>query len=411
MKINDNWFVKRFKRTENFLETSYKCARNTFIKTTRKRITLTDNKDYLEFISCSYLGLHNDKEIINAIKNSTDLDLQGFLFSSSRTRAVSQLENSVLEKLSKIFYPYIPLLFQNLHTAHLGVIPLLVSQIFPKMRTDKKIQCILDKHSHQSLKILQGIIKQFCDIDVLDTSNIYELDLYMKKINLDDKTPFIIMDSVGSMGKIYPIKDIVKLVEKYNGYVYFDDAHGMSITGKHGSGHVMQELNYKLNNRVFISTSLTKGFGGQGGIILMPYIEQIDFLLQYCTTYTFSGPLSIPTLEVINKSCDIHLSKKIDLLQQKLRNNLEYFDHQITNVKLNKLRNSFLPFRIIYIGNEGDAIKYYKILKTSGILVTCAVYPVVEKSQAILRITFSATHELDEIKLLAENLKKYLKEL
>nr|WP_252988854.1 hypothetical protein [Francisella noatunensis] len=161
MKINDNWFVKRFKRTENFLETSYKCARNTFIKTTRKRITLTDNKDYLEFISCSYLGLHNDKEIINAIKNSTDLDLQGFLFSSSRTRAVSQLENSVLEKLSKIFYPYSPLLLQNLHTAHLGVIPLLVSQIFPKMRTDKKIHCILDKHSHQSLKILQGIIKQF----------------------------------------------------------------------------------------------------------------------------------------------------------------------------------------------------------------------------------------------------------
>nr|WP_252988785.1 hypothetical protein [Francisella noatunensis] len=73
----------------------------------------------------------------------------------------------------------------------------------------------------------------------------------MEKINLDDKTPFIIMDSVGSMGKIYPIKDIVKLVDKYEGYVYFDDAHGMSITGKHGSGHVMQELNYKLNDRVF----------------------------------------------------------------------------------------------------------------------------------------------------------------
>ncbi len=58
---------------------------------------------YLEFISCSYLGLHNDKEIINAIKNSTDLDLQGFLFSSSRTRAVSQLESSVLEIIIQNF--------------------------------------------------------------------------------------------------------------------------------------------------------------------------------------------------------------------------------------------------------------------------------------------------------------------
>ncbi|MDE4947015.1 hypothetical protein NAI56_10335, partial [Francisella tularensis subsp. holarctica] len=82
--------------------------------------------------------------------------------------------------------------------------------------------------------------------------------------------------------------------------------------------YVLKELDYRLNDRVFIATSLTKAYGGQGGVILMPYQEQIDIILQYCTTYTFSGPLSIPSLEVISKSCEIHLSAQLDLLQQKL---------------------------------------------------------------------------------------------
>ncbi|MDE5022854.1 hypothetical protein NAI81_10855, partial [Francisella tularensis subsp. holarctica] len=62
-------------------------------------------------------------------------------------------------------------------------------------------------------------------------------------------------------------------------------------------------------------------------------------------------------------------------------------------------------FRIIYIGNEDDAIKYYKQLKAACILVTCAIYPVVEKSNAILRITFSASHKNSDIKLLVSSLK------
>ncbi|MDE5015008.1 aminotransferase class I/II-fold pyridoxal phosphate-dependent enzyme, partial [Francisella tularensis subsp. holarctica] len=74
--------------------------------------------------------------------------------------------------------------------------------------------------------------------------------------------PSLMMDSVGSLGKIYPVKEIVDLVNTYKGYVYFDDAHGMSIIGKNGSGYVLKERVYRLNDRVFIATSLTKAFGG-----------------------------------------------------------------------------------------------------------------------------------------------------
>lgn len=48
------------------------------------------------------------------------------------------------------------------------------------------------------------------------------------------------MDSVGSMGKIYKIKEIVKLLDQYEGYAYLDDAHGMSIVGRYGSGYALK---------------------------------------------------------------------------------------------------------------------------------------------------------------------------
>lgn len=47
----------------------------------------------------------------------------------------------------------------------------------------------------------------------------------------------------------------------------------------------------------------------------MPYKEQIEFIRQYATTYTFSGPISNPNLIATNVCCDIHLSNEIYVLQ------------------------------------------------------------------------------------------------
>lgn len=62
----------------------------------------------------------------------------------------------------------------------------------------------------------------------------------MSKKHSSGGCAFLILDSVGSMGKIYNIKHITNLVYKYNGYAYFDDAHGMSILGRNGSGYVLK---------------------------------------------------------------------------------------------------------------------------------------------------------------------------
>ncbi|MDE5033726.1 aminotransferase class I/II-fold pyridoxal phosphate-dependent enzyme, partial [Francisella tularensis subsp. holarctica] len=83
-------------------------------------------------------------------------------------------------------------------------------------------------------------------------TDIDKLSSRLKQIHQGNKIQFIMMDSVGSMGKIYPVKEIVELVNTYNGYVYFDDAHGMSIIGKNGRGYVLKELDSRLHDRVFI---------------------------------------------------------------------------------------------------------------------------------------------------------------
>lgn len=73
MRAYKNWFSKRFNLSKRHLPDSYSCARNTYTRIAGKEITLIDNKKYLEFISCSYFGLHNDRRIIDSIKNSVAL--------------------------------------------------------------------------------------------------------------------------------------------------------------------------------------------------------------------------------------------------------------------------------------------------------------------------------------------------
>ncbi|MDE4951189.1 hypothetical protein NAI70_11400, partial [Francisella tularensis subsp. holarctica] len=76
---------------------------------------------------------------------------------------------------------------------HLGLIPLLLSGIFHKIDQGKTILCIMDKYAHQSLKILVGFIKQFCEVEFIDITDFDKLSSRLKQIHQGYKIPFIMM--------------------------------------------------------------------------------------------------------------------------------------------------------------------------------------------------------------------------
>jgi 7-keto-8-aminopelargonate synthetase-like enzyme len=402
MLINKNWVKKRVLNANDKLSKVYASCENICNAVVDKTVFLNNGNKYIEFVSCSYLGLHNDVRIINAICDREKINNYGFLFSSARTRMIFNEEFHITSKLAEIFKPYNPILFQNVHMVHLGVLPLIASGCFPGIEYINEVEFLIDRHAHQSMKCLIGLLGQFGNVEYCDAHCLSSLEESLKITVNKKKMPILLTDSLGSMGQVYNILEINKLINKYKGYAYFDDAHGMSIFGRNGAGYVLNKMLHQSDNRIFIATGLTKGFGAHGGCILLPSKDQVSFVKQYATTYTFSGPISIPNLLAIEECANIHLSGEIYKLQNKLRNNITYFDNHFMHKTYNVFAGSDLPIRTLLIGSETDAIELFKYLKEKKILTTCAVYPTVEKNNAIIRVCFSAKHTKEEILLLIE---------
>lgn len=78
--------------------------------------------------------------------------------------------------------------------------------------------------------------------------------------------PLVLTDGVfANSGLLPPLRDYLTLLEKYNGRILLDDAHGVGVVGSHGRGSweevgVPRALVYQVG-------TLSKGFGGFGGLV------------------------------------------------------------------------------------------------------------------------------------------------
>lgn len=355
---------------------------------------MTDGNEYTEFISCSYLGLDQDTRILDAA--AKNLEQAGFSFSSARTRMKYYGLDELEELLNQIFMAN-TVYFSSVHLAHLGLIPLLGSGEIPGFSIKNAPHFILDKQVHASIQINRGLMKQFGTVSLVDFNQANDLLKIIKTADAEGNTPILICDSVGSMGSTTNIKALVKLIRQYNGYLYLDDAHGMSIFGTHGNGYAMMMLEDTLDERIILTTSLSKAFGTYGGLIVLKNPKAIEFIKKFCSTYIFSGSLATPLIEASIISAKIHLSKEIYQLQNRVSDNLLLFDTIINpDIKIIN-RNEKVTIRGWYIGDELEAMAAGEYLKDYGILATVAMYPTTAQHQSLIRFGICNNHTEAEI--------------
>lgn len=374
-----------------------------------KNIILTDRSELVEFISCSYLGLDQDERLVQAaIKN---IHRCGVNFAVARTRMrVESFE--VLERLlNKLFCNSYTTTFTSLHIAHLGMLPLLGSGEMPSFPFAKNGPFfILDKTVHSSVQITRGVLNQFGPVVLRKFHPISEVEKQFVYARENGFTPIAIADGVGSMGGLIPVKKLLEFAEQYEGYVYLDDAHGISVYGTHGCGYVLDTLEANFHPRLILAASLSKGFGTNGAVIAVPTKEDEEIVKRFCSPYLFSNPLALAIVDSSIASAHIHLSEEIYALQNKLTDNILYFDklmeplhhHQVVNLHINS------PIRGIFIGDEFKAIEYATHLKKNGLMVSAAMYPTVAKGNSLLRITISADHSKENIYKLCNHIKQLI---
>ncbi|ARI07907.1 aminotransferase class I/II-fold pyridoxal phosphate-dependent enzyme [Klebsiella grimontii] len=405
----ENWQKRKIDRSLKYQTRVFSEHINELVVAKRdgKVITLDDGRKMVEFVSCSYLGLETHPTLKKAVIDA--IERFGVQVSVARTRVKVDLFPQLEARLNQIMHGAHTLTFNAVTPCHIAVLPLLASGTLPHFTFSKKPYFIMEKTAHATLQINRGLLQQFGDvvrIDFQDTARIEEAFRYAASQGL---TPISVSDSVGSMGGVAPVAQIVRLAHQYDGYAYIDDAHGTSIYGDYGSGYVMACLGHRLDERIIIAGSLSKAFGSHGGFIACHAAETINFIKTYGTTYAFGGPPSLPGIAACVAAADLHLDGTVAARQEKLQNVIRYFDEVFGKTEIVN-RGTTMPIRGILIGNEDLAITMCKKLHDRGFATTVAMYPTVEEGHAILRCALSALHESGQIDDFYRNFRESLAE-
>ncbi|MDG1445254.1 MAG: aminotransferase class I/II-fold pyridoxal phosphate-dependent enzyme, partial [Methylophilaceae bacterium] len=190
------------------------------------------------------------------------------------------------------------------------------------------------------------------------------------------------------------LRQYLTLCERYDAYLYVDDAHGFGVLGKHGQGS-LNHLQLK-SSRIIMMATLGKAAGVAGAFVAGEQVV-IDYLIQTAKSYVYSTPAP-PALSA-TLSASVMLIKQGDGLRLQLQQLILTLK---SHLKLTKwqLMPSETAVQPLLVGSNHDVLKVSAYLQGKGILVPAIRPPTVPKNTARLRISLSAAHrEEDVIKL------------
>lgn len=343
-------------------------------------IKISSGQKVLNFCANNYLGLSDNKELIEAAKQA--MDSHGYGMSSVRFICGTQDLHKQLEaSISKFFGTEDAILYAACFDANGGVFePLLGEQD----------AIISDSLNHASIidgvRLCKAVRYRYANADMEDLE---------KQLQLAQAQRFriIVTDGVFSMdGNVAPVDKIYELAQKYNAMVMIDESHSAGVVGKTGRGTTEQ---FNLRGKIEIITgTLGKAFGGAVGGFTTGKKEIIDILRQRSRPYLFSN--SIPPAIAAAGIKMFEIIDKTNTLQDKLHKNTAYFVEKLKDAGFDiKPTQSAICAVMLYDAKLSQDMAAR--LQEEGIYVTGFCYPVVPKGQARIRVQISAAHETEHL--------------
>jgi len=347
-----------------------------------------DGRWVFNFSSNDYLGLTKNKNI----KKIIEVGIKRFGNGSGGSHLISghyQIHDD-LEKLAAINLGFDKsLLFSSGFLANMAVVTSLCN---------KSDIIFSDKLNHSSLN--EASLLSRAKFFRYHHQDIEHLESLLKKYN--GRRKLIITDGVFSMdGDIAKIPDLITLCEKYDAYLYIDDAHGYGVLGKTGQGVIeyyfeKSNLTKRKKSRLIYMFTLGKSVGLSGAIVAANK-EIINYIIQKGKSYIYTTAIppaltagAIKSLDIIRKEVSLRegLFKSINLLRSKISNK-------------DLLGKSITPIQPIMINDTKKTIKLADDLLKNGFYVPAIRPPTVPINKSRLRISISSLHKPEEIEELA----------
>jgi 8-amino-7-oxononanoate synthase len=347
-------------------------------------------RSLVNFASNDYLGLAQHPNLRTAAAEA----IERFGAGSAASRLITgtlAIHTELEAKLAAFVGTAAALVFESGYAAALGTIPALFG---------KRDVIILDKLAHACL--IDGARLSGAEIRVYPHNHLDRLSELLRWARAKRSTAriLIITESIFSMdGDRCPLGEIVALKEEFGAQLLLDEAHAIGTIGPNGAG-LAAELG--LTDRVEIHLgTLSKAIGSSGGFIAGPS-SLIDLLINSARSFIYSTAPPPAAIGAALKGMEIVGSETGDTLRAILWRNYEALGVEPGLLRLEATRSAIVP---IIVGDEAQAMSLSAALADKGFLVPGVRFPTVPRGSARLRVTLSATHQIDEVVSLREAIK------
>lgn len=356
-------------------------------------VKMADGSSVMMFGSNSYLGLSDDPRLKEAAIKA--IEKYGTSCSGSRfLNGTLDIHEELEEKLARFVGKDQAVTFSTGFQVNLGVISALGFRGGYILLDDTDHACIIDGSR-------------------LSWSNVYkfkhnDMDALEKKLKAcePDAPKMIVVDGVYSMlGDLCPLPQICELAEKYNASVMVDDAHGLGVFGKNGSGTADY---FGLTDKVdLIMGTFSKSFGSLGGFIAGSE-PVINYLKHNARSLIFSASMTPAAVAAASKALDIMQSEpeRIEHLWDITR--YAHAKFRENGFDINATQSPIIP---LMVRDTKKAMQIVTLAYNEGVFITPVIAPAVPEKDVLIRFALMATHTKEHIDIAVEKLTKIFKQL
>ena len=340
----------------------------------------TTEGEALNFCANNYLGLADDPEVLEAVREG--MSTHGFGMASVRFICGTQDIHKELERrLTEFMGTEDTILYTSCFDANTGLFETLLGP---------EDALISDSLNHAS--IIDGVRLCRAQRKIYQHADMADLEERLKETQ-DARFRLIATDGVFSMqGDLAPLKEICDLADEYDALVMVDDSHATAFVGPNGRG-TPEEMG--VIDRVDVVTStLGKALGGASGGFTAGKKEIVAVLRQRSRPYLFSNTLAPPIVAGALKALEIAQARPE--LRGRLWENTAYFRGRMAELGFDIIPGTH-PIVPVMVRDELKNVAMAESMNRRGIFVVSFSFPVVPRGQARIRVQISAAHTREQL--------------
>jgi 8-amino-7-oxononanoate synthase len=354
---------------------------------------IMDGKEIIMIGSNNYLGLTKDPRVQEAAIKA--IERYGTSCSGSRfLNGTLELHEELEARLASFVNKEAALCFSTGYQSNLGAISTLLT---------KEDIIITDKTNHAS--IFDGIfmasgINMGATVKRYKHNDMNDLEKVLSTID-PERPRMIITDGVFSMeGDLVKLPKLAELAKKYKTRLYVDDAHGLGVEGKTGRGTLEH---YNIWDEVdLVMCTFSKSFASLGGFIAGKS-EVIHYIKHFARPLIFSASMPPANIASVLKALEIIENEPqiVHRLQQIGKKMIREF--QALGFNTGESQTPIVP---IIIGEDERTFQFWATLFQEGVYANPVISPAVPPDRALIRTSYMATHQDEDLDIVLEKFKK-----